>query len=380
MVSIWNLKSDVRMHILVTGAYGFIGKNLVVHLQEQNHTVITFGRGDDVTQLLELVEQAEVVVHLAGENRPEDVAAFKAVNTGLTQNLCDALRATGRHIPLLFASSIQAERNNPYGQSKLAAEKVIAKLAEDTGSPAYIYRLPNVFGKWSKPNYNSVVATFCYNIVHGLPIQVNDESTQLALVYVDDVVTEFMRVLDAPYSNGVHFLPVLPKYQITLGGLVNQIKAFKKCRDTLMIEDVGKGLTRALYSTYISYFDTDRFSYSIPSYADERGVFVEVLKTKSSGQFSFFTAKPGITRGEHYHHTKTEKFLVIKGKARFGFRHMVTNEKYELFTSGDEPRVVDTVPGWTHDITNIGEAEMIVMLWANEVFDRERPDTKAAKV
>lgn len=368
------------MQVLVTGAQGFIGKNLLFHLNEVEHfSKLTFSRENSVEELQDLVDRADAVIHLAGENRPTDVSAFNEVNAGLTQSLCRAIRSTGRKIPLVLASSIQAGQDNLYGKSKLAAEESVINLAKETGNPVSIYRLPNVFGKWCKPNYNSVVATFCYNISHDLPIQVNDPATQLRLVYVDDVIEEFLRAIQSE-SNGVSRPTVQPEYSIALGELVDQIKAFKNCRNSLMSESVGEGLTRALYATYVSYLDPQQFSYPLPQYGDERGVFVEMLKTKDSGQFSFFTAHPGITRGGHYHHTKTEKFLVIKGSARFGFRNVVTDQTCEIVTTGDQPQVVDTVPGWTHDITNIGDDEMVVMLWANEVFDRERPDTVACEV
>jgi UDP-2-acetamido-2,6-beta-L-arabino-hexul-4-ose reductase len=264
--------------------------------------------------------------------------------------------------------------DNPYGRSKLAAEQAVAELAQGNGNPVAIYRLTGVFGKWCKPNYNSVVATFCHSKAHDLPVQINDATARIRLVYVDDVVTAFLSALAAPCSGLVR--PVLaPEYSITLGELSEQIDAFKKCRTTLVSERVGTGLTRALYATYVSYLPKDKFAYEVPAYGDARGVFVEMLKTPDAGQFSFFTAHPGITRGGHYHHTKTEKFLVIKGKARFGFRHMLTDEVHHLYTEGAKPQVVDTVPGWTHDITNVGDDEMVVMLWANEVFDRKVPDT-----
>jgi UDP-2-acetamido-2,6-beta-L-arabino-hexul-4-ose reductase len=368
------------MKVLVTGARGFIGKNLLVHLNElEQVSILTYSRENSVEELQGLVDQADAVIHLAGENRPKDVSVFDVVNVGLTQSVCSAIRTTGRNIPLVLASSIQADQDNPYGKSKLAAEEAVMTLAEETGNSTYICRLPNVFGKWCKPNYNSVVATFCYNIAHDLPIQINDPSAQLRLVYVDDVVEEFLRVTQIK-SDGLSKLKVQPEYAFTLGQLADQIKAFKNCRNSLLSESVGEGLTRALYATYVSYFDPQQFSYPLPQYSDERGVFVEMLKTKDSGQFSFFTAHPGVTRGGHYHHTKTEKFLVIKGMARFCFRHIVTDETYEIVTSGDQSQVVDTVPGWTHDITNIGEDEMVVMLWANENFDRDRPDTVTAQV
>lgn len=368
------------MKILVTGANGFIGKNLILRLREQGRgEVLTLERGDGDSSLRDALAQADAVVHLAAENRPADPAAFDEVNTGLTHRLCQTLQALGKPTPVLFTSSAQAEQDNPYGRSKLAAEEVLNTLAQRNGNPVAIYRLPGVFGKWCRPNYNSVVATFCHNKAHDLPVQINDSNFCVRLVYVDDVINAFLQTLQQP-SAGLSRPVVAPEYSITLGKLSDQIDAFKKCRSTLVSESVGTGLTRALYATYVSYLPVDKFAYDLPSYGDARGVFVEMLKTPDAGQFSFFTAHPGITRGGHYHHTKTEKFLVIKGHARFGFRHMLTNETFYIETSGDTPKVVDTVPGWTHDITNVGDDEMVVMLWANEIFDRANPDTITSKV
>ena len=370
--------------VLVTGANGFIGKNLVVRLQELTRFAVTeFVRGDAPEDLPGLLAQVDAVVHLAGENRPADEAAFVQVNTGLTVALCDALaveqQRSGRQLSLVLASSAQAERDNPYGQSKLAAEQVVQDLCAASGHPAVVYRLPGVFGKWCKPNYNSVVATFCHNIARGLPIQINDPAVRLQLVYVDDVVSSFIAALDAPAS-GLTRGEVAPLYATTLGDLAQQIGAFGDCRTSLMSERVGTGLVRALYATYVSYLPNERFAYDLPVHGDPRGVFVEMLKTPDSGQFSYFTAHPGITRGGHYHPTKTEKFLVIKGRAVFRFRHLLTGELFELATSGDKPQVVDTIPGWVHDITNVGNDELVVMLWANEVFERANPDTVAAPI
>ncbi|NYH18584.1 polysaccharide biosynthesis C-terminal domain-containing protein [Paraburkholderia bryophila] len=273
----------------------------------------------------------------------------------------------------------RADRDNPYGQSKRGAEAALQSVAGSHGIAAHLFRLPNVFGKWCLPNYNSAVATFCYNIARGLPIQVNDVNAQVTLVYVDDVIERFVQLMDGadPVVDAGGFSVVTPQYTTTVGELARQIEGFRASRDTLMIDRVGTGLTRALYATYVSYLPVEAFTYTVPHYGDPRGVFVEMLKTADSGQFSFFTAHAGITRGGHYHHTKTEKFLVIKGQARFKFRHMQTGETHELVTAGEKPEIVETVPGWTHDITNIGQDEMIVMLWANEVFDRARPDTFA---
>ena len=368
------------MKILVTGADGFIGKNLCVSLAEQaGFEVLPVVRATDPAALESKVAQADAVIHLAGVNRPQDPAEFAAGNADFTARLCQALLATGRPIPVAFASSIQADRDNPYGLSKRAAEDHLRRYAEASGAPVALYRLANVFGKWSRPDYNSAVATFCHNIARGLPIQVNDAAAPLRLVYIDDVVAELLRFLADP-GTGVGLRQAGPVYATTVGELARQIEAFKDVRTSLVSERVGTGLVRALYATYVSFLPPQAFSYGVPKYGDARGVFVEMLKTPDCGQFSFFTAHPGITRGGHYHHTKTEKFLVIKGVARYRFRHLVTDEVFELDSTGDEPLVVETIPGWAHDITNIGDDELVVMLWANEIFDRQNPDTIASPV
>tara|TARA_B110000003_G_C16648766_1_gene533249 strand:- start:2256 stop:3362 length:1107 start_codon:yes stop_codon:yes gene_type:complete len=366
--------------ILVTGSAGFIGKNLVFHLNELKiYKVIQFTRNDGIDLLQSFVDKADAIIHLAGENRPNDEKSFDIVNTGLTKSICSAIKLTGRKIPLIFASSIQAKSDNPYGNSKRNAELALEELAKDNESPVFIYRLPNVFGKWCKPNYNSVVATFCHNIANDLPIKVNSDSLELRLVYIDDVIAAFIKSLQSN-SAGLEFIQVDIEYSITLAALVEQIKAFKNCRNNLISENVGNGLIRALYATYISYLPKSKFSYEVPIYGDDRGVFVEILKTKNSGQFSFFKSAPGVTRGDHYHHSKTEKFIVVKGAAQFNFRNLTTNEVYKILTSDKVPEVVESIPGWAHNITNVGKDDLIVMLWANEIFNRECPDTIPCKV
>lgn len=377
------------MKFLITGANGFVGKNLQVHLNEiKDVEFVCFTRKNDTSELNQLLRGVDAVIHLAGINRPENEREFHIGNTELTKALCDAVQQQKRHIPIIYSSSIQAERDTPYGKSKKAAEDILFGFNEATKNPIYIFRLANVFGKWCKPNYNSMVATFCHNIIRDIPIQIHDETAEVQLVYVDDVVRRMLecaheavnaiRTNKIPPASG--FVQAGPVYTKTVGYISQQLNFFKESRNTLISERVGTGFTRKLYSTYVSYLPTDKFTYSVPKYGDERGVFVEMLKTPDAGQFSYFTAHPGITRGGHYHHTKTEKFLVIKGKACFGFRHMVTDEFYELFTDGENPEIVETVPGWSHDITNVGDDEMVVMLWANEIFDRENPDTYSSPV
>ena len=368
------------MKVLVTGADGFIGKNLRVALGErEGFEVLPITRASNDAQLADAVANADAVIHLAGVNRPQDPAEFATGNADFTARLCDLLSASGRAVPVAFASSIQAERDNPYGASKREAEDHLAAYADDTGAPVALYRFANVFGKWSRPDYNSAVATFCHNIARQLPIRIDDPSAPVRLIYIDDVVAELLAFLADP-GQDVRFPDAGPVYNATVGELARQIEAFRDVRSTLVSERVGTGLVRALYATYVSFLPPEAFSYGVPKYGDARGVFVEMLKTPDCGQFSFFTAHPGITRGGHYHHSKTEKFLAIKGRARYRFRHLVTDETFEVDSHGDEPLVVETIPGWAHDITNIGDDELVVMLWANEIFDRQKPDTVASRV
>ncbi|EGQ8108436.1 capsular polysaccharide biosynthesis protein CapF [Vibrio parahaemolyticus] len=364
------------MKIVVTGAKGFIGKNLCVMLREHGYEdLVEIDRDTTSEQTTRALAEADFVYHLAGINRPKTEAEFQEGNADFTDFVVEQLKASGRKTPLVVSSSTQALQENAYGQSKRSAEQSVELYGHESGASFYIYRFPNVFGKWCRPNYNSFVATFCYNTLNDLDITINDPKASVTLVYIDDVCRSLIALLDGTEPSGTKV--VSPEYPTTVGEVADLLRAFKESRDNLVTEDVGTGLVRALYSTYLSYMSPEQFSYTIPSYGDERGVFSEMLKTKQAGQFSFFTAHPGITRGGHYHHSKNEKFLVLKGKARFKFEHIGTGERYELETEGCAPQIVETVPGWSHDITNIGEEEMIVMLWANEIFDREAPDTFA---
>lgn len=365
------------MRVLITGADGFIGKNLLVALRERDIEVASFTRDRSKEQLAAALNGTDAVVHLAGVNRPNHPDEFGLVNAGLTEQLCQLLG--DRRVPVAFSSSIQAVYDNPYGRSKKDAEDHLRAYGRRTGAPVSLYRLPNVFGKWSRPNYNSVVATFCHNIARGEPIRLDDPTAEVRLAYIDDVVSRFIAFLESPGA-GVRSAEVEPVYETTVGELAAQIEAFRDMRTTLVAERVGTGLVRALYATYVSFLPPEAFSYTVARHGDARGVFVEMLKTPDCGQFSFFTAHPGVTRGGHYHHTKTEKFLVIKGRARYRFRHLLTDETFEVDSSGEESLIVETIPGWAHDVTNIGDDELVVMLWANEIFDRQNPDTVANPV
>lgn len=373
------------MNVLITGAYGFVGRNLGIRLGErQGWSAIPIGRDDSHDALVRACQQADAIIHLAGANRPVDPAEFFTNNRDATLRLCDVLGdlavRTGRRPPVIYTSSTQAALDNPYGASKRAAEDALRTLASQHGHGVHLFRLPNVFGKWCRPHYNSAVATFCHQIARGLPIEIRDPTAPLHLVHVDDVIDRFFALLDGamalPDAHG--FETVAPIYSTTVGAVADTIKGFRESRETGVIGTVGHGLGRALYTTYVSYLPVDAFDYPLACHEDPRGVFVEMLKTRDSGQFSYFTAHPGVTRGGHYHHAKTEKFLVIQGKACFRFRHILTGETHEIYSTAQSPRVVETIPGWTHDITNTGDQTMVVMLWANEIFDRQRPDTIVA--
>jgi UDP-2-acetamido-2,6-beta-L-arabino-hexul-4-ose reductase len=343
------------MRIVITGADGFIGKNLQVRLAELGYSEVACITRTTRSELMaHRLAEADFVFHLAGVNRPKDQAEFATGNAGFTHDVCTALSASGRRATMVLASSTQAGTDNSYGRSKLAAEELVRGYGLATGTQTHLLRLTNVFGKWAKPNYNSAVATFCHNITRGLPISVNDPNAPLWLVYIDDVVQAFVSLLTgantARTSDG--FVEVDPVHETTVGVVVQTLTDFAESRMTLLTPRVGTGLVRALYSTYISYLPVELFAYQVPRHADPRGMFVEMLKTPDCGQFSYFTAHPGITRGEHYHHSKTEKFLVIKGTAHFGFRHIGTGAVHELVTRGGEANIVETVPGWTHNITS----------------------------
>ena len=368
------------MRVLVTGANGFIAKNLVVRLSEiGNVEIVSFTREHKTEDLAGLLKNIDWIFHLAGVNRPESPDEFVSGNFDFSRLICSAITKSNRSIPVVFTSSIQAEGSSDYGASKLAAEQEFLDLNKRTGNPVYIYRLPNVFGKWAKPNYNSVVATFCYNISRDIEIQIGNPSATIKMVYIDDLVENFQALLQAPLCKDF-YRSVTPEYQITVRELADVLRSFRAIRHNHIVNSVGVGVTRALYSTYVSYLPKENFTYTLEQHADHRGRFVEMLKTHESGQFSFFSAHPGVTRGGHYHHSKTEKFLVVSGQALFKFQHILSGETYQLQTSGERPEIVETVPGWSHDITNIGKEELVCMLWANEIFSEHRPDTVVSQI
>ena len=364
------------MKVLVTGSDGFIGKNLLAHLNRLDAIHIDiFTRSDSLESLAEKVTNADFIFHLAGVNRPKDEQEFLQGNRDLTQEIVNIATSNKVNPAILMSSSIQAECDNPYGHSKRAAEKILEKYSEETGAICYLYRLANVFGKWSRPNYNTVIATWCHNITHDIPIQVNEIETELSLVYIDDVVDGFIRHLDDNRNSGVIYPDIFPLYQKSLGEIHELLLSFHESRSNLVVSKVGKGFERALYATYLSFLSEDNFSYALKGYEDERGTFYEFIKTLENGQVSISTTAPGITRGNHYHHTKNEKFLVIKGKASIKLRQIHGDKVIEYQVSDQKMEVVEMIPGYTHDITNTGDSDMVLLLWANELFDRQKPDT-----
>lgn len=367
------------LNVLVTGAEGFIGRNLCAKLSELgNINVFTLNRNSAKEELSFKVKESEIIFHLAGENRPENEEDYTKNNAHLTSLICDEIKVakqvTGKKITLVYTSSIQAELDNPYGVSKRVAEEHIEKLQKETDINAVIYRLPGVFGKWSRPNYNSVVATFSYQIARNLSIKINNPSHRLKLIYIDDLIEGLINLIDDQGSQ-LRWGSISPEFEITVGELAEKLKRYHDQRKNMRVSTVGVGLDRALYATYLSFVPNDEFYYKIPGHSDDRGIFYEMLKTENSGQISFFKSRPGVIRGEHYHNTKSEKFLVIKGIARFIFKDIFSSETIEFIVDSDDATVVDTIPGWAHSIENICDEDLIVLLWANEVFDPKNPDT-----
>lgn len=367
------------MKILITGAGGFIGKNLLAALKRREECeLMLFDRSCSQEQLESFVAQADFIFHLAGINRPENASEFYAGNTDLTKTVLMLAEKNARKPPVLLASSTQVERDNDYGKSKLAAETCVQAYGERNDVPVFIYRLPNVFGKWCKPEYNSVIATWCHNVTRGLPLKINDRNTLLTLVYIDDVIESFLNCLGSMSRAVFHAVPVT--YEKTLGEIETLLQAFTDSRQSLSVPPVGKGFERALYGTYLSYLPTDAFAYPLQAHSDERGSFYEILRTMDSGQFSVSTSKPGVTRGNHYHDTKNEKFVVVKGEALIELRNIFSDEVIQYRVSEKKIEVVEMIPGYTHNITNTGDTEMVLLIWANEAFDRDRPDTNFLKV
>ncbi len=376
------------MKVLITGSSGFIGKNLVVELNnikegKAKHKdlgseliILSFDKDSDPNLLDTYCEQADFVYHLAGVNRPKEQNEFMEGNFGFTSELLDTLKKHKNNCPIMISSSIQADLDNPYGVSKKAGEDLLLEYGRETQAKVFIYRYPNVFGKWCRPNYNSAVATFCNNIANGLPIQVNDSNVEMTLVYIDDVVNELINCLTGQANKSGDFYKVKVEHDIKLGAIVDLIKSFKESRTTLQVPDLSDAFTKKLYSTYLSYLPEDQFSYPLKMNVDERGSFTEFIKSPDRGQVSVNISKPGITKGNHWHHTKNEKFLVVSGNGAIRFRKVdEPSEVIEYRVSGEKLEVLDIPVGYTHNIENLGDSDMVTVMWVNEVFDPQHPDT-----
>lgn len=384
------------MNVLITGAKGFVGKNLIATLEcirdgkdrsfgiAADLQIYGYDIDTDPALLDDYCSKADFVFHLAGVNRPEDPADFMKGNFGFTSTLLETLKKHDNTCPIMISSSIQAALDNPYGESKKAGEDLLFAYGKESGADVLVYRFPNVFGKWCRPNYNSAVATFCNNIANGLPITVNDRSHMMTLVYIDDVVAELIADLKGEANkkdDGFCYVPV--EHKITLGEIVDMLYEFKDGRENLAVPCLTDGsFSKKLYSTYLSYLPEDGFAYPLKMNVDDRGSFTEIIRTADRGQVSVNISKPGITKGNHWHHTKNEKFVVVSGRGLIQLRKVGVDENGEPYpvveyhVSGEEITVVDMIPGYTHNIINLSETEdLVTVMWANEAFDPSKPDT-----
>ena len=373
------------MKVLVTGAKGFVGKNITTTLQNirdgkdktkniQIDTIYEYDIENTYEQLETYVKECDFIINLAGINRPEKVEEFYEGNASFSLQLCELLKKYQNCAPIINSSSVQAEKDNDYGKSKKQGEEYLLSFGKENGNPIYIYRFANLFGKWCRPNYNSVTATWCYNVANDLAIQVNDRNAVVPLCYIDDVVEEILQcMMNKPNKKG-DFYQVEPIYEVSLGKLESTILSLKESRKDLQIIKQDD-FTRKLYATYLSYLPKEQFSYPLKMNIDARGSFTEFLKTKEFGQVSINVSKPGITKGQHWHHTKNEKFLVVSGTGLIQFRKIGSDEIVEYKVSGEVLEVIDIPTGYTHNIINIGDTDMVTVMWANEMFDPNHPDT-----
>ncbi len=361
------------MNILVTGARGFLGRNLMARLQALGgNVVVPFGSDQSLDELRTGLATADIVYHLAGVNRPVDVGDFEAQNAGLTRSICAMLCELGRRPAIVMSSSVQAAGENPYGVSKRRAEEALREFAAATGAAVHIHRLKNIFGKWCRPNYNSVVATFCHNIAHDLPVQTSDPDRELELVYVDDVVEMFLSYLP---GRATDVRGDIPSFTLTLGDLAGRIQSFHDLREHLRLPDFSVRFNQQLYATYLSYVPTVNRRVQLNVRTDQRGGLAEFIKSSNCGQLFVSRTKPGVTRGNHYHHTKTEKFFVVEGEGVVRMRPIDSPEVTEYTVRGEDFQVIDIPPGFTHSIENVGAGEMVTLFWSSEIFDPDYPDT-----
>ncbi|MGK0553071.1 polysaccharide biosynthesis C-terminal domain-containing protein [Macrococcus capreoli] len=364
------------MNIVITGANGFVGRNLYQELvKNDEYNVIKITRETNEDFLKQALKDADFIFHLAGENRPKTEEGFTKGNVEFSDKIIAYTRENAKKPTIVYSSSIQAEKDNPYGQSKNKAEKLFENFALENGNKVYIYRLNNLFGKWSKPNYNTVIATFCHKIARDEEVQVNDPNIELRLNYIDDVLEEFKRALEGNPTIDGQFCIVPNAHKVKLGYIADTIKQFKQDRTDRTLPQLDNQFVKALYSTYLSFLPEDAFSYPLITHSDHRGSFTEFIKTPDRGQVSVNISKPGITKGQHWHHTKNEKFLVVSGQGVIRFRKPDSDNVIEYFVSGDKLEVVDIPVGYTHNIENLGTNDMVTIMWVNEMFDPNHPDT-----
>lgn len=369
------------MRILITGAGGFVGKNLVQALKNHGYQdLYEYDRDTEPALLDQYCKRAEFIFHLAGVNRPDHQEQYMEGNTGLLQLLLDKLKHYKNTCPIMYASSTQAALDVPYGISKRAGEEALLHYAEDTGARVFLYRFPNIFGKWCRPNYNSVVATFCYNMAHNLPIEIHNPETQLQLIHIDDLTEEMLRVILGQENRKGNYCEVPVNYMVTLKQLAFLLRSFQESRRSLILPDMSDEFTKKLYSTWLTYLPEQELSYELFMHQDSRGSFTEFLRHPGLGQVSVNVARPGILKGNHWHSLKNEKFLVISGQGIIRLRKINGQEVYEYKVSQQQQVVIDIPSGYVHNIENTGETNMITIIWANEGFNEERPDTYFAEV
>lgn len=367
------------MKILLTGAKGFIGKNLSFFLKEKGYEVLSYDVGDE-DKLEEYVSSSDFIINLAGINRPLSKEEFYDGNVNFAARLLDIVKKVGSKSPIILTSSTKATSTSDYGKSKKMAEDLFFAFSKENNHPVYVFRLYNVFGKWCRPSYNSVIATWCYNITHDLPIEINKDAPSIDFVYIDDIASNFISIIEGNHTGSNEILYVEPHYSKTLEEVASLLESFKQSRINHMVPNIATPFEKKLYSTYLSYLDKSSFAYPLDMHKDYRGSFTEVLKTIGQGQVSINISKPGISKGNHYHHTKNEKFLVVSGTCLTEFRKIDSDEIISIKTSGDKLEVIDIPPGYTHSITNIGKEDSVTLMWANELYDPKNPDTIFMKV